>query len=219
MVVQEKALITEAHFEDAKEEACVLLDQLGHSLIYHRKAHTTDSILPAALAIAESEGFSTEDKFLVGIAAAFHDTGFIKQYNANEPIGAEFSENHMRSSRNAYTEEHIRHVKYAIENTDVLISPQSPQTKYARVIRDADLSYFGSPSFDSFFQWNEDLKFEYRIHLESPLHEVSLNDKLWGERALEFISRHDWFTDGAIKLFEQAKQRNLASLKEYYKLR
>ena len=218
MVVQEKALITEAHFEDAKEEACALLDQLGHSLIYHRKAHTTDYILPGALKIAESEAFSIEDRFLVGIAAVFHDTGFIRQYNANEPIGAEFSEKHMRSSRNAYTEEHIQHVKYAIENTDI-INPQPPQSKYAEVIIDADLSYFGSPSFDGFFQWNEDLKFEHRIHLESPLHEVSLNDKLWGERALEFISLHDWFTDGAIKLFEQAKQRNLASLKEYYKLR
>ncbi|NCC55892.1 MAG: hypothetical protein EOM11_10540 [Erysipelotrichia bacterium] len=83
------------------------------------------------------ENFSWEDKLLVCISAAFHDTGFTKQYNENESIGAEFAEAYMRSSPYNYSEEQIGIVKDAIENTNM---KNPPKTKFAKVLRDADLS-------------------------------------------------------------------------------
>lgn len=213
MVVQENAQITEAHFDEAKQRAYALLDNLDSSIIYHRKEHTTDSVVPASLAIAEAEGFTLEDKLLVGVAAAFHDTGFVKQYNANEPIGAQLAEEYIRASQHAYSEDHIANVKDAIENTNMK-SP--PQTKYARVIRDADLAILGHPDF---IQWNEDLMKECRLHPDSPMHEASLDIAKWVQSQLGFISQfHHWFTEGAKSLYGQSKQQNISAFKKHYQL-
>ena len=213
MTIQENAQITETHFEEAKQSAYILLNQLDSSVIYHRKEHTTDSVVPAALAIAEEEGFTLEDRLLVGIAAAFHDTGFVRQYNANEPLGAQLAEEYMRRSQHVYTEEQVAHVKDAIENTNMK-SP--PKTKYARVLRDSDLAILGHPDF---VQWNADLMEECKLHLESPMHEASLDVTKWAQSQLGFISQfHDWFTDGARTLYEQQKQQNIAAFKNHYQL-
>lgn len=213
MVVRKNTQITEAHFDGAKQSAYALLDQLDSSVIYHRKEHTTDSVVPASLAIAEAEGFSLEDRLLVGIAAAFHDTGFARQYNANEPIGAQLAEEYMRTSQHAYTEGQIAHVKDAIENTNMK-SP--PKTKYARVLRDSDLAILGHSDF---VQWNVDLMEECKLHPESPMHEASLEVTKWAQSQLGFISQfHDWFTEGARSLYEQAKQQNIAAFKTHYQL-
>lgn len=215
MAVRENAQITKEHFEEAKRSAYALLDKLGDSIIYHRKEHTTNSVVPASLAIAEAEGFTSEDKFLVGIAAAFHDTGFVKKYNANEPFGALLAEDYMRVSRHAYSEEQIANVKDAIENTNMK-SP--PKTKYARVLRDSDLSYIGEDSA-KFLQWIRDLKEEASLHPESPLHIASRGEKSWGISSYNFITKfHSWFTDGARSLYEQGKKKNIASLKTHYRL-
>ncbi|MBS3127939.1 hypothetical protein J4410_02245 [Candidatus Woesearchaeota archaeon] len=212
MAITENARITGAHYTEAKKSACILLDQLGKSLIYHRKAHTTDFVVPAALAIAEREGFSLEDKLIVSIAAAFHDTGFVRQYNANESIGAQFAEDYMRSSMQEYTEEQIRLVKDAIINTDM---KEVPKTKYEKVLRDADLAILGHHDF---VQWNNDLRRECKLHPESPMHQASLDRSKWAQSQLGFISSHTWFTEGAKTLYEESKQQNILAFKKEYPL-
>ena len=130
-MIKQDSHITQKHFEEALKVAYSYLDQLDNSaVIYHRKAHTVDCVVPAALEIAQAGGFSLEEILIVGIAAAFHDTGFSKQYNANEPIGAQFAENYMRSSQHSYTEERIQFVTDAIGNTDM---KNPPKTRYAQI--------------------------------------------------------------------------------------
>lgn len=213
MIITTNARITQEHFEDAKKVAYAYLDQLDASVIYHRKEHTTNSVVPAALDIAEAEGFSLEERLLVGIAAAFHDTGFSEQYNANEPIGAKLAEEYMRSSKHGYTEEQIQSLKDAIKNTNMK-SP--PKTKYAMVLRDADLAILGHPDF---VKWNADLMEECKLHSDSPMHESSLDITKWAQSQLGFISKfHGWFTDGAQRLYESAKQENITKFKAHYQL-
>jgi len=213
MVIQKQARISQEHFNDATRVAYGLLNRLDDSIIYHRKEHTTDIVVPAALAIAEAEGFALEEKLLVGIFAAFHDTGFIEQYNANEPIGARLLEEYGRLSDYAFSEEQIQWGKDAIENTNM---KNPPQTKYAKVLRDADFAVLGHPDF---VQWNTDLKEECKLHPESPMHQASLTDAEWGKSQLGFLlSFHNWFTKGARNLYETTKQQNLAKLKAYYQL-
>lgn len=200
--------------EDAKMSAFYLLDKLNTSkLFYHRKEHTTDCVFPAALELADAEGFSTEDKVLVCIAAAFHDTGFLNQYSENESIGASFAEVYMRQSKK-FTEDQIMLVKSTIKNTDM---KSAPVTKYQKVLRDADLSYMGGE--DKFMQWELDLKNELVLHQDSPLHKLSLNDKSWGLVSYNFIKSHKWFTKSAKRLYETNKQMNFEKLKVYYNLK
>lgn len=187
MIIQENAQITEDHFKDAKQSAYALLDKLDSSLIYHRKEHTTNCVVPALLMIADAERFSPTDKFLVGIAAAFHDTGFVMKYNSNEQIGAKFAEEYIRKSKYYYTENQVVCVKNTIENTDMKFLPK---TKYEKVLRDADLSYFGISNSNLFLQWVVDLQKECKLHPESPLHEVSQQDKSWGQLSLNFMFKH-----------------------------
>lgn len=213
MAIQNEATLTESHFLDAIHSAYILLDKLDDSVIYHRKEHTTDSVVPASLNIANVEGFSLEDKLIVGIAAAFHDTGFIRQYNTNESIGAQFAEEYMQTSQYAYTEKQIQYIKDAIENTNM---KNPPQTKYAQVLRDADLAILGHPTF---IQWNTDLMEECKLHSESSMHEASLDRAKWARSQLEFISQfHNWFTNGARYLYEEAKQQNIVAFKNHYQL-
>jgi len=213
MVIHNNVKLTQDHLEDAKSAAYAHLDTLDDSVIYHRKEHTTEIVVPAALKIAVADGFSLEDRVLVGIAAAFHDTGFVRQYNANEPIGAQMAEDYMRASSLGYTEEQIASVKDAIENTNM---KNPPQTKYAMVLRDADLAVVGHPDF---LQWNTDLKEECKKHPDSPMHEASLDDAKWGRLQLGFLSIfHTWFTQGARSLYEAAKQENIGKFKAAYNL-
>ena len=215
MVIQENAQITEAHFNEAKQSAYSLLDKLDSSLTYHNKEHTTNFVVPASLRIADAERFSLEDKFLVGIAAAFHDTGFVKQYNSNEELGANFAEEYMKKSCYTYTRIQVAHVKNAIENTNLKFPPQ---TKYEKVLRDADLSYFGLDNSDLFLQLVVNLQKECKLHPESPLHMASQKNKSWGQLSLKFMLKHRWFTKSAELLYEQNKLNNIIALKEHYHL-
>ena len=213
MVIETGATITSGHLEDAKKIAYDLLDFLDVSLTYHNKEHTTELVFPWSIALAAGEEFSPEERYLTGIAAVFHDTGFPFQYNKNEPLGAEFAEEYMLMVNGFfYDPKHIQTVKEAILNTNM---KNPPPTKVAAVLRDADLSYIGG---DNFMDRLLALQEESQLHPKSPFHEVSLEDKLWGESSLAFIEGHRWFTHSARLLFGNTKKRNLRTLKQHYGL-
>ncbi|MEM4398069.1 MAG: HD domain-containing protein, partial [Candidatus Woesearchaeota archaeon] len=63
----------------AKAYASAILDNLDPRLKYHSKQHTI-AVFRIAMILAEKEGLSLEEKLLLSIAALFHDTGFLHQY-------------------------------------------------------------------------------------------------------------------------------------------
>ncbi len=212
MAIQKNAEITKEHFEDAKSVAYAVLDKLPVSLRYHIKEHTILVVVPAALTIADKEKFSLEAKMLVGIAAAFHDTGFTKQYENNEPVSAQIAENYMKTSRYEYTTEQIKIVVDAIINTNM---KNPPQTKYAAVLRDADASLLGS---ENYLTSRRTLKLELMQHHEARLHKCAIDDDKWNKHSLEFMEQHRWFTESAKRLYESKKQKNIKKYKEKYNL-
>lgn len=202
--------ITKDKFEDMLKLAYSMLDRLDNSLTYHNKAHTTDFVVPAALAIAKAEGFSLEDSMAVGIAAAFHDVGFVSRYCGNEPIGSYAAELCISWVMVRCTYEQFTGIKDAIENTDM---KTPPKTKYARVLRDADLAVLGS---EKFIETSDNLRKECVSHPESPMHETALDDSRWAQLELAFISSHQWFTESARKLYDKVKQENITKFKRKY---
>lgn len=208
VVIRAEAVLTEVHYKEAVAVATSYLESLNSNLHYHCKEHTLHGVLPATLAIARGEGFSAEEIYVVGIAAAFHDTGFCEQYNANEAIGVRYAEEYMKSSALPYTEEQIALVRETILNTNREIPPPS---KYAEVLRDADVAILGQADF---FTWNKALREESQLHQESQLHSSSVDDAKWTELQLHFFSSVDWFTATARRLYQDGKEKNFARLKE-----
>ena len=170
-------------------------------------------VVPSSWFLAEKEEFSLEDKLLVSIAAAFHDTGFIRQYNKNETIGAEIAERFIQATKYPYTQKHFETIKNAILATDIT---SNPQTKYEKVLRDADLSYFGSKDERKFLEQIKRLQKESQEYEESAIHQQSLDDNSFLNLNLKFISKHHWFTSSAKKLYSENKQKNIIALKNYY---
>ena len=136
--------ITERHFEEAASAAAAaaaaykILDRLPDGLIYHRKEHTEKHVVPpAALNLAKRGKLPESERWLAGIEAAFHDVGFISQYNWNETMGASCAVEHMMYGSGLYTPKQMVIVHSAILNTDM---KKDPPTRVAKVLRDADLS-------------------------------------------------------------------------------
>ena len=104
------------------QEAFRVLDKLPDNLVYHNNKHTED-------ALHEAVFFATADKLpdreieLLGIAAVYHDAGFIKTPKANEPIGAKMAKEAM-TREGGYTPEEIQMVVEAIEDTAVNFDPE-----------------------------------------------------------------------------------------------
>ena len=66
-------------------------DELPDGIKYHDADHTlhpTKGVAAVANRIALSEKISEHDRELLVAAAYFHDTGYIREYDKNEPIAA-----------------------------------------------------------------------------------------------------------------------------------
>ena len=66
-------------------------DELPAGIKYHNADHTlhsTKGVVSIANNLAILEGISEQDRELLIAAAYFHDTGYIREYERNEPIAA-----------------------------------------------------------------------------------------------------------------------------------
>jgi len=67
-------------------------NQLDSNLFYHGIHHTFDDVLPNSIRIIQemSHLLTEEDTLIVKtVIALYHDTGFLDQYDKNEPKGCE----------------------------------------------------------------------------------------------------------------------------------
>lgn len=196
-------------FHHAREEASHLLDRLAPDLVFHGKAHTIDYVLPAALLLAEREGVVEKERFLLAIAALFHDTGFADTYLNNEPIGAEYAKQRMirwNTSGNSvvvFDAEDISIVVDAIRNTDMKAPPKNI---HEHILRDADLSSMGRGNFLAVAQA---LQQENLSYPQATLHNQAQNDQMRKQVEYDFLSQHTRFTQSAHMLYDEQKQKNI----------
>lgn len=131
---------TPPDFASVKEEIFELLEQMPH-LQYHNRAHVMD-VHQAALAIAETENVTEEDKELLQLAAWLHDVGFIHGAKNHEEKGAQMARELLPEFQ--YTPQQVNIISNMILSTKL---PQSPATLLERILCDADLDYLGRPDF------------------------------------------------------------------------
>ncbi|MDP2651995.1 MAG: hypothetical protein Q8O94_02575 [bacterium] len=190
-------------------EALSILDDLPEHLHYHNKAHTLD-VLKETILFAVADGASRDVIEEQAIAAAWHDTGFIEQDKANEPIAVELFE--QSAAYKALSEETRKEIIEDILDTAVIIKEGQPfllqqQSKFGYVL-DGDVSNFGRKDF-----------FEKRMKVIEELN-LDLSDinvkKGFYKFSLNLLKNHEWKTASARSLRQTQKEDNLRQAEEEY---
>ena len=169
--------------------------ELDPKLHYHSLEHSKD-VTKQAERIAIGEGITDEDLFLLKTAASYHDAGFVKQYDKNEPIGAAMAQDILPNF--GYTQKHIDRIKELIFVTQI---PHQPKNKLEEIICDADLDYLGR---DDFHEIADLLRIELKEHKKIE------SDRQWDEIQVSFLKQHRYFTRTAIETRRAKKLENLA---------
>ncbi|KAF0973972.1 hypothetical protein FDP41_006903 [Naegleria fowleri] len=172
------------------------LQALDKDLFYHNIGHTFEDVLPASILLAKEEGLNEEDLLIVKTAALFHDTGYLDQYSKNEPKGCERARQYLPQF--GYSEEQIEKVCKCIMATMV---PQNPgDCRLCQIVCDADLGHLGT---DLYFLKSECLRLELERVYKKP---IAPRD--WHISNLDFLQKHQYFTNAAKKLMQPVKEQN-----------
>lgn len=185
--------------QDIKQYVNILLWPLD-DLYYHEYNHALE-VFERTQELCMKEGVSEEEMEMVGIAALFHDTGFVIQYDDNEYIGAAIAKNYLKSI--FYPHERIPEVEKLILAT----SPKIPaKTLLEAIIKDADTDNLWREDF--FEKW-EKLKREIEV-----IKKIRIKDPDWMHFSLYFLKQHRFYTKTEIEERQEGKEKNIQKLKQ-----
>ncbi len=172
--------------------------QLDPELHYHSAAHTK-MVINRSIELAHSDGLADRDILLIGIAAAFHDAGFLEQRVDNERIGAALAKKAMRNC-NRFSAEEQNLVAQMIMDTKLTEKgpAQVATTALSAWLLDADLANLGDSTF---FSQTELIALELNIEIEEML---PLTHKL--------MLRHSWQSPAGKLALSAGKEDNLLKL-------
>ncbi len=167
--------------------------------VFHSMEHTED-VAEGSSMMADYHKLNDEDRFVLMVAAWFHDTG----YTAGR---AEGHEDVSVTYMNEFIAHHqvddvlVQRITSSIQATKM---PQSPITLVEKILCDADLRHLSTPDFQA---KNQLLKQERENLLGS-----KISKKEWRNNNVHFLSVHKYFTDFGQQFLEPRKQENLASI-------
>jgi predicted metal-dependent HD superfamily phosphohydrolase len=190
-----------AHFEKAIE---YILDKLENDLdphLYYHGLHHTKDVLASVEQIAKEEGVSEEDLFLLKVAAAYHDCGFLVLYKNHEEAGCGIA--YEALPKFGFTKEQMNTVFGMIKATKV---PQSPKNRLEEILCDADLDYLGRDDFD---------KISGSLFEEFKYWNIVTDHHTWMQIQVNFLENHMYWTDFSKKKRTQEKLNRLEELKSH----
>ena len=176
--------------------------QLSPDLAYHGLHHTRDQVLPAVQLFCSDLDIPLDQQLHLATAAVFHDIGFIRQYEDNEIIGADWAASLLPDF--GYSPADVAEICKLIMATRM---PQQPENIGSQILCDADLVTLGE---DMFFETSMMLRRETACFLES----VPLRD--WLAMQYEFLMKHRYFTTVARRRLNPGKEKNLADLQQLF---
>jgi uncharacterized protein len=177
-------------------------DELPGGIKYHDANHTLHpvrGVVAVANRIAISENISEHDRELLIAAAYFHDTGYIREYDKNEPIAARMAGRILNLI--GYKPNEIEKIQKMILSTDLACEPK---THVEKILCDADFDHFGREDF---------FKLDGKIREGRRARGIDVSDDLkWYKGTLEIITKHQYYTESQKKLREAEKQKNIKRL-------
>ena len=177
-------------------------DELPGSIKYHDSNHTlhpTKGVVAVANRIAISENISEHDRELLIAAAYFHDTGYIREFDKNEPIAARMAGRILKLI--GYKPNEIEKIQKMILSTDLECEPK---THVEKILCDADLDHLGREDF---------FELDGKLREGRGARGLDVSDDVkWYRGTLEIIKKHKYYTESQIKLREKEKQKNIKRL-------
>ena len=173
-------------------------DELPDGIKYHDADHTlhpTRGVVAVANSIAISENISEHDRELLIAAAYFHDTGYIREYEKNEPIAARMAGRILKLI--GYESEEIEKIQKMILATDLA---REPQTHIEEILCDADLDHLGRDDF---------LELDGKLREGRGIRGLDVSDDAkWYRGTLKILRMHKFYTQTQKKLREMGKKKN-----------
>ena len=168
---------------------------------YHQYNHALE-VMDRSVYLAEKEGLDQKEIEILSLAALFHDTGFVIQYDKNEPIWAKIARNYLKSM--LYHNDDIKLIEEIILATDP--DYKTPKNIYEKIIKDADLDNLGR---DDFLDKSESLNREIEA-----IKNIKGMEPNWQHWVINFLAEHKYYTDTQIKEREQKKELNRQQLEK-----
>ena len=176
----------------------LLASQLDTSLKYHTKEHS-DDVTNMAIALGASDQLDAHSLLLLGIAAAYHDAGFIEHRNDHEIVSAKLAERAMEAD-GRLSKEDITLTRQMIMDTK--LQPDGPshkvRSRLSSWLIDADLANLGRSDF---LTQTELLADELQVPMDLMLKE-----------SLTLMNRHEWLSPAGTSNLGMQKDLNKSKL-------
>ena len=177
-------------------------DELPNGIKYHDADHTLDptkGVAAIANKIALAENIPEHDRELLITAAYFHDTGYIREYDKNEPIAARMAGRILKLI--GYKPNEIEKIQNMILSTDLAVEPK---THLEKILCDADLDHLGRPDF---------LELDAKLRQGRRNRGVDVSDdEKWYRGTLDLMKNHKFYTESQKISKEKEKQKNIQML-------
>ena len=174
-------------------------EELPNTFLYHNFTHTKRVLRSVNEIIANSD-VSPDDAIILQLSALLHDTGYTKKRDDHEEESVKIATNFLEAQK--VDQPIIDAVRSCIMATKF---NTTPKTELEKIIRDADASHFGKDYF------NEASEF---LRKELELQDVrTYTTSEWLAENIEVLSqKHQFYTDYALRNWQQQKEINLAEL-------
>lgn len=175
-----------------------LASSLDPSLTYHTKEHS-DDVTEMAIALGATDQLDEHSLLLLGIAAAYHDAGFIEHRNDHEIVSAKLAERAMEAD-GRFSKEDITLTRQMI--LDTKLQPDGPshkvRSRLSSWLIDADLANLGRSDF---LTQTGLLADELQVPMDLMLKE-----------SLTLMNRHEWLSPAGTSNLGMQKDLNKSKL-------
>ncbi|KAL0221155.1 hypothetical protein RCL1_001009 [Eukaryota sp. TZLM3-RCL] len=170
-------------------------------LYYHSIEHTFNWVLPWCDFLAEKEQIDTHHRFLLRLAALYHDTGYLDCYNDNEIFGANRCISELKQF-DCFSPHDLEILHSLIMITSLSTNPlettDSRLQQLQFIIRDADVAQLAS---ESFHVLSDRLRREVSHVLGR-----EISPEAWTASNNVFLNKHQWFSTTAKKEWTELKR-------------
>lgn len=177
----------------------LLKENLRNTFIYHNYKHT-ERVLKSTREIIKNSDVSDKDAKILELSALLHDLGYIKGYENHEKESVRIGTKFLKEKE--VDDDIIESVADCIMATKF---DSEPSNQLERIIKDADSSHFGKDYFEEASEFlRKELELENRGIYSAPE---------WRNENIKVLTqKHEFYTDYAIKNWQDQKSENLTSL-------
>ncbi len=179
----------------------LLENETPEGYTYHTLAHTQDVVKNAVL-IGTKEKLTEVEMDILQLAAWFHDVGYLKKYKGHEE---ESTQTAVKFLEHHGVDETIRIA--VAESIRATAFPQSPESRLAKVLCDADFMHLGQ---ENYFEQAEKLRQEQK---NAGIRKIKKAE--FDQESVRLFEEHHWHTVFCRNNLEETKQKNLELLKEH----